>query len=196
MAILEWRKTRGAFLSLGLAALLAAVGCSDSDDSPTTPRPGGEAGILTIEMTDAPIDDVAELWVYVSGLDVKPVDGPLVRLRPPEMAAGLYDLLGLRDGVSAILFDAEVEATDYQFIEIELDQDRSFLIEKDRPGVEVPVQIASGKAKLNGGPFRVRPDGSTSVLFDFDAAKSLKRKGNGDYLLKPFLQIIRTTESG
>jgi hypothetical protein len=190
MTILEWRKTRGVFLSLGLAALLAA-GCGDSDDSPTTPSPGGEAGTLTIEMTDAPIDDVAELWVYVSGLDLKPAGGPLVRLRPPEMRAGLYDLLGLRDGVSVILFDAAVESTDYQFIEIELDQDRSFLIERDHPGIEVPLQIASGKAKLNGGPFRVRPDGSTTVLFDFDAAKSLKRKGNGDYL-----QIVRTTESG
>lgn len=195
MTTLKPRRTHARLLALGVTALLA-VGCDDSNGSPTEPQPGAGTGTLSIEMTDAPIDDVAELWVYVSGLNVKPAGGPLVRLRPPEMQAGLYDLLDLQDGVSVILFDSAVPADDYEFIEIELDQSQSFLIETAAPGVEVPLQIASGKAKLNGGPFGVRPDGTTTVVFDFDAAKSLKRKGNGDYLLKPFLQITRTTESG
>jgi hypothetical protein len=170
---------------------LLPVACDT--DSPTTP-PGGEVGSLTIAMTDAPVDDIAELWVWVSGIDIKPAGGPLVRLRPPEMEGGPYDLLALRNGVSTILADAEVIAEDYQFIEIELDQERSFVVERDRPEAELPLQIASGKAKINGATFRVRPDRTTHVLFDFDAERSLTRKGNGDYLLLPALSVVAVSE--
>jgi len=151
-------------------------------------------GSLVIEMTDAPIEDIAELWVYVSGLKLKPAGGPVVWLREPELVPGLYDLLNLRNGISVILADAMIEATTYQFIEIELDQSRSYLVEIANPLVEVPMQIPSNKAKLNGGPFDVLPDGTTTVLFDFDAERSLHRKGNGQYQLKPFLQILEVEE--
>ncbi|MEZ5330928.1 MAG: DUF4382 domain-containing protein [Thermoanaerobaculia bacterium] len=179
-----------------LGALLLGTGCGDSNGTPTEPMPGEGTGTLTLEMTDAPIDGVSELWVYVSGIDLKPSGSPLVRLRPPELEAGLYDLLELRDGLSVILYDAGVPAVEYEFIEIELDEERSFLVETAEPGTEVPFRIASGKAKLAGGPFGVRRDGTTSVLFDFDAERSLRRKGNGDYLLKPVLRILRTSETG
>jgi hypothetical protein len=181
--------------ALVLAVLvLPLVACNDSEPTPTAVSLGGQTGSLTLEMMDAPVDDVAELRVWVSGLDLKPVGGPVVRLRPPELQAGLYDLLQLRDGVSVILFDAEVPAGQYEFIEIELDASRSFLVEKSA-AAELPLQIASGKTKLLGGSFGVRADGSTTVLFDFDAEKSLKRRGNGSYLLEPVLRVVRTSES-
>lgn len=178
---------------LALFASITAGSCSSDSSSPTAPVPSS-SGTLVLRMTDQPVDDVAELWVYVSGLTLKPAGGPVVRLRAPEFVPGLYDLLNLQNGISVILADAMIEATTYQFIEIELDQSQSYLVELADPAVQVPMQIASGKAKLNGGPFDVLPDGTTTVLFDFDAAKSLKRKGNGDYLLKPFLQILEVVE--
>ncbi len=36
-------------------------------------------------------------------------------------------------------------------------------------------------------------DGSTSVLIDFDAEKSLKKTGNGRYQLKPFVSIANVS---
>lgn len=193
MTILDVCRPLRLWSRLGLAAVLA-VGCDSTSSSPTTPPLAQESGTLVLEMTDAPIDDVSELWVYVSGLTLKPAGGPVVRLREPELLPGLYDLLNLQNGISVILADAMIEATTYQFIEIELDPSRSYLVEIADPAVQVPLQIASGKAKLNGGPFDVLPDGTTTVLFDFDAEKSLKRKGNGEYLLKPFLQILEVVE--
>ena len=211
------------FCLLAALLLIATVACSGGSSSPTETVPPGPVGAgdpganddggtgtggdegdddgtpsgigsLVIEMTDAPIEDIAELWVYVSGLKLKPAGGPVVRLREPELVPGLYDLLNLRNGISVILADAMIEATTYQFIEIELDQSRSYLVEIADPLVQVPMQIPSNKAKLNGGPFDVLPDGTTTVLFDFDAARSLHRKGNGEYQLKPFLQILEVEE--
>ena len=87
----------------------------------TTSTTGDSTGQLEISMRDAPIDDVSELWVYVSGLKVKPAGEPVIRV---ETNTGLYNLLALTDGVTADLALVEVPAGTYQFIEILLDQDR------------------------------------------------------------------------
>lgn len=167
-------------------------GSSESDGGGTVSITGNSTGVLEISMKDAPIDDVSELWVYITGLKVKPAGGPVERL---DTNSGLYDLLLLTDGVTELLVATEVGAGTYQFIEILLDEGQSYVV--DRTTLEaLPLKIASQKVKLKGGPFEVLEDGTTSVLFDFDAEKSLKRKGNGDWMLKPFLSIVRVVEDG
>lgn len=153
---------------------------------------GNSTGTLQISMKDNPVENLQELQVYVSGLKVKPSGGPVENL---PMSGALYDLLDLTNGVTALLAEAEVQAGTYQFIEILLDQTMSYVKEIGSED-ELPLQIASQKIKLNGGPFEVCGGGETSVLFDFDAEKSLKQKGNGDYMLKPFLTIEQLTEGG
>ena len=87
-----------------------------------------------------------------------------------------------------------VEAGTYQFIEILLDEDQSFAVDL-LTGDEIPLKIPSEKIKINGGPFDVPADLTTSVLIDFDAEKSLKKTGNGRYQLKPFVTIAGVTQS-
>jgi hypothetical protein len=180
-----------------LACLLAAACSGGGGDTPTTPPgTGGESGgaggtgeamgRLVLEMTDAPVDDVTQLVVWVSGLKVKPAGAPTTRI---DAELGPYDLLALRGGVTTILADALVEAGTYQFIEILLDETQSYVVEKET-GLQAPLAISPDKIKLNGGPFDVLEGGTTSVLFDFDAERSLLQRGNGSWLLHPFLEVL------
>jgi hypothetical protein len=159
-----------------------------SGDGGTSSTTGDSLGVLEISMKDAPIDDIVELWVHITGLKIKPASGPVERVASAVLPKS-YDLLDLTGGIATVLAEAEVEATTYQFIEIQLEEgpDKSYVVDSDAESH--PLQIASKKIKLKGGPFEVCSEGVTSVLFDFDAEKSLKLKGNGDYLLKPFVVI-------
>ncbi len=192
-------------LVLGLASVLALLGlaaCSDGGGG-TSPTETGESdgdggtgtttgtGRLRIEMTDAPVDEVSQLVVWVSGLKVKPHGEPTAFI---DANLGAYDLL-LLESVSVLLADAQVAAGAYEFIEIHLDESQSFVVTVER-GEQMPLRIASDKIKLAGGPFEVLRDGTTSVLFDFDAERSLRQLGNGDWLLRPFVEILEVTVTG
>lgn len=146
----------------------------------------GQSGTLTIQMRDDATDEICELWVYFADLKVKPVGQPVTRLGGVNEA---FDLLTLQDGKYVVLGDFEMTAGDYQFIEMLLDEDRSYVIEKDeatgnclksaKEPLRAPLQIPSEKFKIKGPPFEVTKN--TVAKIHFDAPKSLKKKGgNGN----------------
>lgn len=155
---------------------MALVSCSDSD-SPSAPS----GTMLRVELTDAPTDELAGVNVYISGLKVKPAIGPVEHI---VNDIGPIDLLTLRN-TSELLVAAEVAPGDYEFIEVELDEAGSSVVDA-ATNEELPVKIPSEKIKVLGG-FTVAPDATTTVLLDFDADRSLKRRGNGEWLLEPVI---------
>jgi len=167
-------RTTGRALA-ALAALLLAAGCNDS-----TTRPSMQ-GNLEVRLTDAPIDGVAQINVYITGVTVKPAAGPVERIVGD---VGLVDLLSLR-GSSQLLARAGVAPGEYEFVQIDLDQDRSNLV-LDAGRQVLPLRIASQEVKVLGG-FTVTAQAATVLTLDFDAAASLRREGNGNYLLVPVI---------
>ncbi len=161
------------------ALMVVSLGCS-SGDSPASTR----TGTLRVEITDAPADEVSEINVYIVGLTVKPSGEPVRRVAAD---IGLVDLLTLTDGRFLEII-ASVDVADYDHLRIDLDQTRSNVVEKGS-GAEKPLKIASEEVKVNGG-FTVRRDRDTTIGLDFDARRSLRRRGNGDWLLVPV--IVRT----
>lgn len=146
----------------------------------------GQNGTLTIQMRDDATDEICELWVYFADLKVKPVGQPVTRLGGVNEA---FDLLTLQGGKYVVLGDFEIKAGDYQFIEMLLDEDMSYVIEKDeatgeclksvKEPLRAPLQIPSEKFKIKGPPFEVTKN--TVAKVHFDAPKSLKKKGgNGN----------------
>lgn len=162
-------------------------GSSDSsDDSGDTTDTVITDGVLQINMTDAPTDEICNLVVFIEELRVKK-DGSPPQILSPTDGLGGYDLLLLQGGNEVSLGQFEVEAGVYQFIEMLLDETQSYVVEKLEPtnldvigncvDFESPLKIPSEKFKINGGPFEV--DELTKVLIDFDAKNSLKSTGNG-----------------
>lgn len=164
-------------LSLFLMGSLSAVilvACS-KDDQRTT---------LKVRMTDAPID--AE-EVNVDILQVK------ANFRSDSSGwidlnttAGVYDLLGLQNGVDTLLAVGVIPSNSVQEIRFVLGPNNTIKVN----GTVYPLVIPSGaesglKLKINkqlNGPI-------DSVLIDFDAALSIHENGPGDYILSPVLKI-------
>ena len=175
-------------------------GSSDgSDDSGGTTDTDVTGGSLQISMTDAPTDEICQLVVFIEELRVKK-DGSPPQVLSPTDGLGGYDLLLLQGGNEVSLGEFEVEAGIYQFIEMLLDETKSYVVEKIDPtdldivdncvDFDSPLKIPSEKFKVNGGPFEV--DEFTKVLIDFDAKNSLKSTGNGKtWQLKPDVSIAQ-----
>jgi hypothetical protein len=176
--------------SLKLLALTVAVaGLFGACDGGNSPSSTSGTGRLSVRMTDAPVDEVSSVNVYVTGLTIKPVDGPVQRIAND---IGLIDLLTLQ-GTTLELVNLGVPAADYEFVMLELDQDQSNVVLLEG-GEVVPLQIASEEVKVLGG-FHVPDGGEAIVVFDFDAGASLRHLGNGDWLLVPVILMVSATSS-
>jgi len=166
----------GSTIAFGLL-LVACDGGSGS--GPTAPK---GLGRLSLRLTDAPIDELSAVHVYVSGLTLKPSGSPVQRV---ASSVGTFELLSLQ-GTTKQLVDLEVPAGTYDFVQIDLDQSQSDVVEIADPGNPKPVQIASQEIKVLGG-FTVPDGGELTVVFDFDLAKSIQHLGNGHWLITPVI---------
>lgn len=169
-------RTLGAAVALALSTLLAA--CDGSNPS----GPGG-TGRLVVRMTDAPTAGATEINVHITGLTVKRAGAPVERISGD---VGTIDLLTLLD-TSMLLTAANVPAGEYEFIQVELSEEGSSVVEAGT-GDTFPLVIASDEVKVLGG-FTVADNGTTTVLLDFDAAASLRHLGNGEWLLTPVISL-------
>jgi len=169
-----------ALLYCGLLVLSGILhGCGGGGS--TSSDGGGPLGGLSIYLTDAPTDEVSSVNVYIVGLSVKRSGDPVKRISDD---IGLVDLLTLRDS-RQLMTRTQVEAGRYEFIQVNLDQSRSNVVEINNSQT-MPLKIASEEIKVLGG-FTVEPGGETEVVLDFDADRSLKKRGNGDWLLEPVI---------
>ena len=166
------------FRPMGSLAVLAVLSVAACDDSPTTPSASAN---LVVQLTDDHTDDVEEVNLYFTSVTANPASG-LPEIMALVLSENPQELLRLRDIVIPLAM-ATVEPGDYVSLRINLDQERSNIVEG---GETLPIRIPSEKIKILGG-FSVRHDRTTSVTLDFDAERSLIRLGNGEWLLKPII---------
>jgi hypothetical protein len=164
-------------LAFLLPTVLMFAACQGSN-SPTSPSGSSK---LEIRMTDAPADAVSELDVHITGLNVKPKDGPVMKIADD---LGPIDLLSLQ-GTSKLLATADVPPGDYEFVQVDLAADGSSVVESATE-LKVSLALASDEIKVLGG-FTVAADQTTTVLLDFKASDSLRQEGNGTWLLTPVI---------
>lgn len=181
-------KVRSSIGGIGIRALVAtllvAVGSAACGDGPASPN---TAGRLAIHLTDSPAQDISSVNVYIDGLKIKLADQPEQRF---AVDVGLVDLLTLQNS-AVLLSEAAVEAGEYEYVMVELDQERSSVVVDS---VQLPVKIPSEKVKVFG-PFEVTEDGFTTLTLDFDAAGSLMQLGNGDWLMTPIIILLHVEAS-
>ena len=168
------------FVTLSLVAVVSAglfIACSkdNSDGGPTT---------LKVRMTDAPFNaDSVNIDTQEVRVNFRNDSSGWMSL---STVAGVYDLLGLQNGVDTLLAVGVIPTNSVQEIRFVLGSANTIVIS----GVSYPLTIPSGsesglKLKINkqlNGPV-------DSLLIDFDAALSIHQTGNGTYMLKPVLKI-------
>jgi hypothetical protein len=170
------------FLFSVSAMVLIIVSCSKdkSNDNGTT--------TLQIRLTDGPTN-LAEVNVDIKEINVKFNDDSTGSKGWVSMPtnAGVYNLLGLQNGVDTLLASLILPKDILKEIRFVLGSNNSI---KDTFGVVYPLTIPSGSE--SGLKIKVSKKLSATLetlLIDFDAALSVKREGNGDYKLRPVLKI-------
>ena len=168
------------------------------------PIPPGSTGTLRVAITDAPACGFDHVYITVDRVRVNASatasdsDGGWseVVVTPPQR----IDLLSLTNGVLAELGQAPLPAGQYDQVRLVLTPNGSGTPANSvvpTNGAEVPLDTPS--AQQSGlkliHPFTVEPNTVADLVLDFDACRSVVRRGNsGRYNLKPVVAVIpRTT---
>ncbi|MFZ2814850.1 MAG: DUF4382 domain-containing protein, partial [Rhodoferax sp.] len=176
-----------------LAALVAGCGGGDGDGGSST------SGTLGVSLTDAPACGFDEVNVTVTKVRVHQSssagenDGGWtdITLSPAKK----INLLDLNNGVLMPLGETPLAAGHYSQLRLVLDPNTSNgLVNSVVPtgGVETalvtPSAVQSGIKLVN--EFDVASGQRVDLLMDFDACKSIVKRGNGVYALKPVIRVV------
>ena len=189
---------------LAVAASAALVACGGGGDGSVAPAPAAGSGTLRVALTDAPACGFDEVNVTVERVrahqsasagenDAGWTD---IVVNPPRK----IDLLSLQNGVLVDLGQTTVPAGNYTQMRLVLVSNKSVPMSntvKPTGGSEIeldtPSAAQSGLKLING--FTIEPNKTTYIVLDFDACKSIVKRGNGSHGLKPVIQMMAVTAS-
>jgi len=200
---------------LGAAVLaLGAIGAIACSDDATGV---GGTGTVLVRLTDAPIDSVREVNVFVTRIEAKAAEGDSADAATATTADSaaqrgwvavatpnrLYNLLALRTD-TARLAPTSLPAGNWRALRLVINPSQSYVILKDgtrldggangtggQPGVTFPSGSSSGlKVQLDRAIAVVAGD-TTTVTIDFDAAQSFHQRGTAMRNGLTFRPVIR-----
>jgi hypothetical protein len=171
-------------------ALLGFSACENKEDN------AGKA-TLKVSLTDAP-GDFAQVNVEVLGLEVnKATQETESGWQPLTMKeTGVINLLDLTNGKSALLASSELPAGKISQIRLKLGTNNTLKLKDGRTvNLNTPSGQTSGlKLQINQ---ELEAGVTYEILLDFDAAKSIVKRGNsGQYNLKPVIRTITQAIAG
>lgn len=187
-----------------LAGLLALAGCGDGDGGSLIPP--AQQGTLRASLTDGPACGFNSVFVTVDSVRVHTSASAgdsssgwseIVLSPGPQK----IDLLTLTNGVFYTLGETALPAGTYQQIRLVLESNASVPNANSVVpigGVEQPLDTPSGPQsglKINGN-FTVQGNQLTDLVLDFDACKSIVRRGNGTFGLKPVISAVPLSVAG
>lgn len=173
-------------LAIGASASVL-LACSSGSETGT--------GLLSLNITDAPIDGASKVMVQFSSVEVHGAESKTIAIDPPLQ----IDLLELTGSNSSALFSGvSLEAGNYQWIRLGVDTDGALdtyieLTDGNKHELEIPSGSTTG-LKLSRG-FTVPEGGSANFTIDFDLRKSIVFNNQG-YKLKPSLRMVNNVEVG
>jgi len=194
-------KYRGLFT---LSSLVLLTACGGGGGSSTTSSISSGQGSLNVNLTDAPVDEAANVFVTLRGISLNREEGGWVDhdFETPQR----IDLLTLQDGTTFDLFsDNDIEAGTYEVrLNLYSDDDNQLdnYIVISEGGAEHELTIPSGfqtGLKLTQ-TIEVSANGTADYTIDFDVRQSIVLRGNpqnnNGYLLKPTLRLVNNAASG
>jgi hypothetical protein len=180
-----------------MASLLTVfvAGCGGGGGGDATPAPG----TLGVSLTDAPACGFDQVNVTVTKVRVHQSSSASdtdagwtdITLNP----ARKIDLLSLTNGALTGLGETPLAAGHYTQLRLVLDPNTAVGLTNSvvpSGGVETalvtPSAVQSGIKLVN--QFDVASGQRVDLLLDFDACKSIVKRGNGTYALKPVIKVI------
>ena len=192
-------KNRGLLLS----ALMGTVfmffsGCQQTDDT--------QKGRIILKITDAPfpLELVEEANVTITKAEIRresdTIGYPFLTLFEGSRE---FNLLDLRNGVTAELLDLEIPVGEYRLIRLYVENASISLKDHGNYSVKVPSGAETG-IKIFVRPSLIVAGGlTTEVLLDFNVDKSFVLQGNMNspagirgFIFKPVIRAVNNTTSG
>ena len=161
-----------------LTAVISVVFVACSKDS-------SKSSTVNVRLTDNPYN-AQEVNVDIQQVRVKFSEDSINGWANLDTHAGVYNLLGLQNGVDTLLAVGTIPSDVVKEIRFVLGINNSIKINNIVYPLTIPSGAESGlkikvDKKLNGS--------LNTLLIDFDAALSIYQTGNGSYQLKPVLKI-------
>ena len=197
------------FIALaGMGLLLSA--CSGGDG-------GGDAGTgsLSVGVTDAPVTEDVDVCIHFTGITLHHSDGDLIQIPydassytdatdcidnlpsgDPGSEDNAVNLSALQGELSVQLVDSEeVKSGRYNWIRLDVVESLSYVMDSaGQQDLRCPSCEQSG-LKLNQG-IVVPAGGEADFMVDIELAKSLNKRPNGEYTIRPTLRLIDQSQSG
>lgn len=173
---------RAAFLALTAATALMGgllIGCGGA---------GGGSGTLVVSLADAPDPSITAINVTIDKVEAH-VGGQWTTIAGAPQSFNLFDLVTNE----ALLGSANLPTGHYTQIRL-FPSAATVTDSAGTHSVVIPSGVQTG-VKLNLG-YDIGPNEVTTILLDFNVAKSLIRQGNGQYRLQPVIPAVVKVLSG
>lgn len=189
--------------ALGTVLTVSILGCNNgSQVSGTSIESSASSSVtsypatgnnLRLSLTDAPSKELKNVFVNVDHAELFVRKGSGVGRIVVGQNLGLIDLLTLRSGVTLPFEDVKLpvglEITAIRLV-LKSNDNHSIKSDDSRCEMQTPSAQHSGIKILLAQSFTIEDGKTYSMVMDFDAAKSVVVKGNGDCLLKPVLRLL------
>lgn len=183
-------------LVLVLSSLVAACGGDDSS--------GAATGTASMDVTDAPADDVTTVKLTISAVSLKPENGDPQYIEFDEPVV-IENLLALQEGnVAALLPDTRFPAGRYNWLRLYVIGGGSDSWVMTDQGEQYDLFVP-GQQTANGQPrhiqlvsgFVIPAGGNVDFTLDIDLRRALTRPAGADhYLVRPAMRIMDNSETG
>lgn len=198
------KNVRLLFGIVSVLGILVSTGCQKISGD----QIGDEQGRLVIKLTDAPfpIDMIDSAMVYISKVEIrKKSEGTELGHPYITVFEGLeeFNLLDLRNGITAELVDLEIDSGNYDLIRLYVDEASLTVKEGDTYSLKVPSGAQTGIKVFIKPDLHVEGGLTTDVLLDFSIEKSFILKGNTKspagikgFNFKPVIRAVNITTAG
>lgn len=188
------------YTGLVAVSMLVLVGCGGSS-SDTSRSSAAASGTLTLSVVDAPVEDVAEVWIEFDGVSVRNDAGEAItfELDPPISV----DLLTLTGGTREVLVDEQdLPAGVYSDIRLAVNAEfdgvfDSYVIDDTGAQIELRVPSGSQSGLKVIDDLTITTNAGSSFVLDWDVRKGLvDPRGQPGYFLKPTIRVIDESAFG
>jgi len=192
-------------LLLGITVVLGillSTGCQEINTD------ADQQGRLVIKLTDAPFpfDTIDAAIVNITKVEIRKVsegdeDGnPYISL---PIEASEFNLLELRNGISADLVDVEIDSGNYDLIRVYVEDASLTIKQGETYDMKVPSGSQTGIKIFVEPELHVSSELTGDVLLDFSIEKSFILKGNmftpagiKGFNFKPVIRAVNNTTAG
>lgn len=179
------------------AMIVVACGGGDGEGDTSLTASDGSAGTVTLEMGDAPVDNLTAVNLTITAIEFGGDDGSTSDIASDTFEVPFpqeFNLLDYQNGEYFTLFDSvKVDSGDYAWVRLILDPNNPpEVVEQDgdRFTLSIPSGAQTGLKLSGSGTFLVTGNDTHHYAIDLDLHRSLKQTGNGTYKLKPSYRLV------